>query len=105
VPLAGAAVALFATCRLGALLYGETAGLVGGVALATMLGFALESRTLRPDMLLSAAVVVALACWQRAERARRGAAAGSSRSTSRSASACSRRASCPSSSPACRSAS
>ena len=70
VPLAGAAIALFATCRLGALLYGETTGLVAGVALATMLGFALESRTLRPDMLLSASVVVALACWQRAEQPR-----------------------------------
>jgi len=30
-------VALLATCRLGALLYGEAAGLVGGLALATML--------------------------------------------------------------------
>ena len=70
VPIAGAAVALFATCRLGALLYGETTGLVAGFALATMFGFALESRTLRPDMLISAAVVVALACWQRAEQPR-----------------------------------
>jgi 4-amino-4-deoxy-L-arabinose transferase-like glycosyltransferase len=70
VSLAAAAVALFATCRLGALLYAETTGLVAGVALATMLGFALESRTLRPDMLLSAAVVVAIACWQHAERSR-----------------------------------
>src|SRR5436305_1170810 len=66
VSVAAGAVTLFATCRLGALLYGEAAGLVAGLALATSLGFVLEARTLRPDMLLTAAVVVALWCWRRA---------------------------------------
>ena len=67
VSLSAAMVALFATCRLGALLYGARAALVAGVMLATSLGFVLEARTLRPDMLLTAAVVVALLCWQHAE--------------------------------------
>ena len=62
-----AVVALLATCRLGALLYGGPAGLVAGLALATSLGFVLEARTLRPDMILTATVVVALLCWQTAE--------------------------------------
>ncbi|TMA56207.1 MAG: phospholipid carrier-dependent glycosyltransferase, partial [Deltaproteobacteria bacterium] len=66
VSVAAGAITLFATCRLGALLYGEAAGLVAGLALATSLGFVLEARTLRPDMLLTAAVVVALWCWRRA---------------------------------------
>src|SRR5207249_1617219 len=34
----------------------------------TSLGFVLEARTLRPDMILTATVVVALLCWQSAER-------------------------------------
>src|SRR5438067_1745548 len=68
VPIAAAAVALLATCRLGALLYGERAGLAAGIALATTLGFVLEARTLRPDMILTASVVSALWCWQAAER-------------------------------------
>ena len=68
VSVAAGAVAVFATARLGALLYGNAAGLVGAVALATTLGFVLETRTLRPDMLITAAVVVALLCWQAAER-------------------------------------
>src|SRR6266481_820728 len=38
------------------------------VALTTSLGFVLEARTLRPDMILTATVVVALLCWQTAER-------------------------------------
>jgi len=70
VSVGAAVVALLATCRLGALLYGGTAGLVAGLALATSLGFVLEARTLRPDMILTATVVVALLCWQRAERER-----------------------------------
>src|SRR5438046_955755 len=60
VSVGAAVVALLATCRLGALLYGGTAGLVAGLALATSLGFVLEARTLRPDMILTATVVVAL---------------------------------------------
>jgi len=66
VSVAAGAVALFATCRLGALLYGEEAGIVAGVALMTSVGFVLEARTLRPDMLMTAAVVVTLWCWRRA---------------------------------------
>lgn len=72
VSIAAAMVTLFATCRLGALLYGTRAALVAGALLATTLGFALEARTLRPDMLLTASVVVALLCWQRAESAEDG---------------------------------
>src|SRR5437773_991165 len=68
VSVGAAVVALVATCRLGALLYGGTAGLVAGAALTTSLGFVLEARTLRPDMILVAAVAVALLCWQTAER-------------------------------------
>jgi len=68
VSVGAAMVALLATCRLGALLYGGTTGLVAGLALATSLGFVLEARTLRPDMILTATVVVALLCWQSAER-------------------------------------
>ena len=68
VPVGAAVVALLATCRLGALLYGGPAGMVAGLALATSLGFVLEARTLRPDMILTATVVVALLCWQTAER-------------------------------------
>src|SRR5437879_5004815 len=68
VSVGAAAVALLATCRLGALLYGGPAGVVAGLALATSLGFVLEARTLRPDMILTATVVVALLCWQTAER-------------------------------------
>src|SRR5207253_1336985 len=43
VSVAAGAVTLFATCRLGALLYGEPAGLVAGLALATSLGFVLAA--------------------------------------------------------------
>src|SRR5437016_5641988 len=67
VSVGAAVVALLATCRLGALLYGGPAGLVAGLALATSLGFVLEARTLRPDMILTATVGVALLCWQTAE--------------------------------------
>ena len=67
VSVGAAMVVLYATCRLGELLYGARGGLVAGVMLATSLGFVLEARTLRPDMLLTAAVVTALLCWQRAE--------------------------------------
>src|SRR3989441_8638135 len=68
VSVGAAVVALLATCRLGALLYGGPAGLVAGLALTTSLGFVLEARPLRPDMILTATVVVALLCWQMAER-------------------------------------
>src|SRR5213080_205118 len=47
VPVGAAVVALLATCRLGALLYGGPAGLVAGLAPATSLGFVLEARSPR----------------------------------------------------------
>jgi 4-amino-4-deoxy-L-arabinose transferase-like glycosyltransferase len=74
VTIAAAMVTLYATCRLGTLFYGAATGLAAGLALATSVGFALEARTLRPDMILAAVVVVALLCWSRAEQpgARRG---------------------------------
>ena len=62
-----AGVAIFATGRLGARLYGERAGLLAGLFLATMLGFVLEARTLRPDVLLTACTVTAVLCWHHAE--------------------------------------
>jgi 4-amino-4-deoxy-L-arabinose transferase-like glycosyltransferase len=64
VSVAWAAVTLVATCRLGALLYGEVAGLVGGAFLAVTMGFILEARTLRPDMAVAATVVLVLLCWR-----------------------------------------
>jgi 4-amino-4-deoxy-L-arabinose transferase-like glycosyltransferase len=63
-----AAVTLVATCRLGALLYADAVGLVGGALLAVTLGFVLEARTLRPDMAVAATVAVALLCWRHAIR-------------------------------------
>jgi 4-amino-4-deoxy-L-arabinose transferase-like glycosyltransferase len=67
VSIGAAVVTLFATCRLGALLYGPAAGFIAGLMLATTLGFALEARTLRPDMIVVAATTVALLCWWRAD--------------------------------------
>jgi 4-amino-4-deoxy-L-arabinose transferase-like glycosyltransferase len=64
-------VTLVATCRLAALLYGERASLVAGVMLASTLGFVFEARTLRPDSLLTAAIVTALFCWACAETVER----------------------------------
>ncbi len=64
VSVAWAAVALVATCRLGALLYDERTGFVGGALLAVTLGFVLEARTLRPDMAVAATVVLALLAWR-----------------------------------------
>jgi 4-amino-4-deoxy-L-arabinose transferase-like glycosyltransferase len=62
-------VTLLATCRLGARLYGETTGLAAAAFLATMAGFGLEARKLRPDSVLAATVAVAVLCWVSAERA------------------------------------
>jgi 4-amino-4-deoxy-L-arabinose transferase-like glycosyltransferase len=70
VAVGAAALTLVATFGLGTLLYGDLVGLVAALALASMLGFVLEARTLRPDMLLTAAIAVALWCWQLAERGR-----------------------------------
>jgi 4-amino-4-deoxy-L-arabinose transferase-like glycosyltransferase len=66
VSVAWASVTLVATCRLGALLYGQRTGLVGGALLAVTLGFVLEARTLRPDMAVAATVVLALLSWRHA---------------------------------------
>jgi 4-amino-4-deoxy-L-arabinose transferase-like glycosyltransferase len=68
VSIAAAAVTLFVTCRIGALLYGARAGLVAGAALAVTLGFALEARTLRPDLVMTASIAVAMWAWLLAER-------------------------------------
>jgi len=61
-----AVVTLVATCRVGALLYDARVGMLAGLLLATSLGFALEARTLRPDMLVVASTVAAMLCWLRA---------------------------------------
>lgn len=70
VVLVASLLTLVATCRLGARLYDRTTGVVAGLALATMIGFALEARTLRPDAILVATVTWAMLLWQGAESAR-----------------------------------
>jgi 4-amino-4-deoxy-L-arabinose transferase-like glycosyltransferase len=65
-----ATVSVFLTCRLGARLFDGATGLLAGAFLATMFGFVLESRTLRPDSALVASVVAALYCWRGAEDSR-----------------------------------
>ncbi len=67
-----AVVAILAVCRIGALLWDEATGLVAGVMMATMIGVALEARTLRPDMTMTATLAVALLCWLHARRGERG---------------------------------
>src|SRR5262249_42463089 len=62
-------VALVATCRIGATLYDEPTGLVAGLMLATTLGFVLQVRQLRPDMVVVATIAIAILCWLRAEHA------------------------------------
>ena len=49
-----AMVSVFFTCRLGARLFDDVTGLLAGAFLATMFGFVLEARTLRPDGVLVA---------------------------------------------------
>jgi 4-amino-4-deoxy-L-arabinose transferase-like glycosyltransferase len=63
VPLVSALVTIVLTCWLGARLYGARTGLVAGLMLATMLGFVLEARTLRPDCLVILAVTATIWCW------------------------------------------
>jgi 4-amino-4-deoxy-L-arabinose transferase-like glycosyltransferase len=70
VSVVGGMVMVFATCRLGAVLWGERAGLLAGFALVTTVGFSLESRILRPDMTMAASVATALLCWAHVMRGR-----------------------------------
>ena len=67
VPVASAALTIGITGLLGVRLYGAGAGLVAGLMLATMLGFVLEARTLRPDCLVILAVTAAVWCWHVAD--------------------------------------
>jgi len=67
VAVAASVLTLLATGRLGSRLYGLPAGVMATVALATMVGFALEARTLRPDALLVAASTWTILCWTEAE--------------------------------------
>src|SRR5262249_43607141 len=75
VSVAAAGLALYAACRRPGAPRGRRrggrAGVVAGVAVATMLGFVLEARTLRPDMILTASVAVAVWCWREATERRR----------------------------------
>jgi 4-amino-4-deoxy-L-arabinose transferase-like glycosyltransferase len=64
-----AVLSVLVTCRLGARLFGEGAGLLAAGFLATTLGFVLEARTLRPDSILMVSVAGALAAWCAAEDA------------------------------------
>ncbi len=62
VSIAAAVVTVLATSAIGTRCWGARTGLVAGAFLATMLGFVLEARKLRPDSLLMAAVTVAVLC-------------------------------------------
>lgn len=64
-----AGLSVLLTWRLGARLFDPAAGLLAGAFLATMFGFVLEARTLRPDGVLVASVAAALCCWRIAEDA------------------------------------
>ena len=65
----GAALAsLVAVMRLGAHLHGERHGRMAGLLLATMIGFVLEARTLRPDGLLIASMAWAMLCLWHADQ-------------------------------------
>lgn len=67
VSVAASMLTLIAACRLGEALFDRTTGLVGGVLLATMIGFSLEARTLRPDAILVACSTWGMLLWYRAE--------------------------------------
>ena len=58
------ALGVFLTGLLGTRLFGGRTGVLGAVALATMFGFGIESRTLRPDCVLVTTVVAVLLCWR-----------------------------------------
>ena len=66
VSVVAAALTVIATARLGARLYSATAGLLAGVVLASTVGFVLEARTLRPDILVVLSATVAILCWHHA---------------------------------------
>ncbi len=57
-----------ATGALGALLFGEGAGVAAALILATSAGFFVESRLLRADMVLVLTVTLALLCYVRLRR-------------------------------------
>ena len=57
-----------ATGALGALLFGEAAGIAAALILATSVGFFVESRLLRADMVLVLAITLALFCYVRLRR-------------------------------------
>ncbi|HYY05788.1 MAG TPA: glycosyltransferase family 39 protein [Candidatus Limnocylindria bacterium] len=57
-----------ATGALGALLFGEGAGIGAALILATSVGFFVESRLLRADMVLVLAITLALSCYVRLRR-------------------------------------
>jgi len=71
-PTALALVALvFVTCKIGKLLFGFRAGLIGGLALATSLGMFLFTRIILPDALFTlmlALIFYGFLRWERAER-------------------------------------
>jgi 4-amino-4-deoxy-L-arabinose transferase-like glycosyltransferase len=59
---------VYLTGLLGRELYGETAGLIAATILSTSLGFLLEARMLRTDMMLVLTVTLALYCYTRLRR-------------------------------------
>jgi 4-amino-4-deoxy-L-arabinose transferase-like glycosyltransferase len=63
VPALSALLAIAVTWRLGRRMFGERAGLIGAVILATSLMFAFLARALVIDMLFTALVLSALALW------------------------------------------
>jgi 4-amino-4-deoxy-L-arabinose transferase-like glycosyltransferase len=67
-PALAAAATVVVTGVLGAELFGEAAGVAAAVVLATSLGFLMEARLLRADMLLVLSVTVALYCFVRLRR-------------------------------------
>jgi 4-amino-4-deoxy-L-arabinose transferase-like glycosyltransferase len=68
VSVLAAVIAVVGTYRLGQLLLGPPHGALAGTMLMTMLGFGIEARTLRPDCLLLALVVLTVLCWVESRR-------------------------------------
>ncbi len=67
-PALAAVATVAVTGALGAELFGEVAGVTAATILTTSLGFLVEARLLRADMLLVLAVTVALYCYVRLRR-------------------------------------